>query len=147
MSAATVPQPGAPAVDAVRRANEEATMRALARGDAVLAKWIQDRVLVDTNAVAHAWNISSQAVHAARKRGEIFAVWANGKHWYAREALRFERGKLARINRTLGDVDPSSKLLFFLRQHGALGGRIVADAIAGGDLDDVLRLARNWART
>ncbi|ATQ74056.1 hypothetical protein CR152_05625 [Massilia violaceinigra] len=122
-------------------------MRALARGEAVLAKWIQEGVLVDANAVADAWNINSPAVHAARKRGEIFAVWAKGKHWYALEALKLERSKLARINRTLGDVDPSSKLLFFLRQHGALGGRIVADAVADGDLDDVVRLAASWART
>lgn len=42
-------------------------MRALARGEAVLAEWIQEGVLVDVNAVADAWNINSQAVHAARK--------------------------------------------------------------------------------
>ncbi|MDM5179653.1 hypothetical protein PO883_20900 [Massilia sp. DJPM01] len=143
MSAATYPQAGSTATDTIRRANEEATKRALARGEAVLTKWIEDGVLVDASTVAHAWSTTMQAVHAARKRGEIFSVWANGKHWYAREALRLERGKLARINRALGDVDPSSKLLFFLRRHGALGGR----TIVNGDLADVLRLAANWART
>ncbi|NHZ43532.1 hypothetical protein [Massilia aquatica] len=88
-----------------------------------------------------------QAVNAASKRGEIFSVWADGKPWYPRDGLKLDRSQLARINRTLGNADPSSKLLFFQRKHGALRGRVVAEAVADGDLDDILRLAMAWGRT
>lgn len=147
MSVATLPPPGASAAQSATLASDEAIMRARARGAAWLAKWIHDGVLVDAGAAARAWNISTQAVNAARKRGELFSVWVDGKHWYVHEALKLERSKLARINRALGNADPSRKLLFFLRQHGALGGRVVSAAVADGDLDDILRLAAAWAHT
>ena len=97
--------------------------------------------------VEAAWGVKRQTVDAARERGEIFSVWVKGKHWYPSEALKLERGVLAAINRALSDVDPSSKLLFFLRQHGALSGRTPADAVSDGKFDDVLRIASDWARS
>ena len=66
---------------------------------------------------------------------------------YLRDRTRMERPALAKINGALGDIDPSSKLLFLLRKHGALGGRTPADAVAEGKFDDVMRLATEWAST
>lgn len=122
-------------------------LRAQVRGEARLVNWTQDGTLVSGALVETAWCVKRQTVDAARERGEIFSVWVKGKHWYPGEALKFERGSLAEINRALGNADPSSKLLFLLRKHGALGGQTPADAVGDGKLDDVLRLAADWART
>jgi hypothetical protein len=122
-------------------------LRAQARGESRLVNWTQDGTLVPGSKVEVAWGVKRQTVDAARERGEIFSIWVKGKHWYPSEALKLERSVLAVINRALGDVDPSSKLLFLLHQHGALGGHTPADAVADGKFDDVLRLATDWART
>lgn len=124
-----------------------ATIRANVRGEARLVNWTQDGTLVWGVTVETAWGVKRQSVDAARERGEIFSVWVKGKHWYPSEALKVERSALAAINRALGNADPSSKLLFLLRKHGALGGQTPADAVIAGKRDDVLRLAADWART
>ena len=122
-------------------------LRAEVRGEARLVNWTQDGTLVLGGMVETAWCVKRQTVDAARERGEIFSIWVKGIHWYPSEALKFERSSLAAINRALGNIDPSSKLLFLLRKHGALGGQTPADAVVDGKLDDVLRLATDWART
>lgn len=132
-----------PATEATVKAPQPAQKR----GEALLVAWTQDGTLVDGGKIEQAWGVRRQTVDAARERGEIFSIWVKNKHWYPGEALHFERSELAAISRTLGDIDPSSKLLFLLRQHGALGGRTAADAVAGGQLGDVLRLAADWANT
>jgi hypothetical protein len=127
--------------------NSTAPSRAEARGEARLVRWTQDGTLVGGATVETAWGVKRQTVDAARERGEIFSVWVKGKHWYPSDTLKFERSSLAAINRALGNVDPSSKLLFLLRTHGALGGQTPAEAVVNGKLDDVLRLAADWANT
>lgn len=124
-----------------------ALMRAEVRGEARLVSWTQDGTLVDSGKVKAAWGVTRQSVNAACERGEILSVWVKGQHWYPSEALKLERSALAEINRARGDVDPSSKLLFLLREHGSLGGNTAAAAVADGKVEDVLRLAADWART
>lgn len=116
------------------------------RGTARLVDWTQDGTLLESAKVEAAWGETRKAVNAAREQGEIFSVWVKGKHWYPSEAMKFERTSLAAINRALGDIDPSSKLLFLLHTHGAIGGQTPADAVANGKFDDVLYLAAEWAR-
>lgn len=123
------------------------TAEAKVRGEACLVNWTQDGTLLEGANVEAAWGVKRQTVDAAREQGEIFSVWVKGKHWYPSEALKFERTTLAAINRALGDINPSSKLLFLLRKHGAIGGQVPADAVVDGKFDDVLRLAAEWART
>ena len=135
---------------AVTAPNQEiltAPLRAAMRGEARLVNWTQDGTLLEGSKVEAAWGVKRQTVDAARRRGEIFSVWVKGMHWYPSEALKLERPALAKINGALGDIDPSSKLLFLLRKHGALGGRTPADAVAEGKFDDVMRLATDWAST
>ncbi|HEX8611616.1 MAG TPA: hypothetical protein VF800_10050 [Telluria sp.] len=122
-----------------------APLQAAGRGEARLVSWTQDGTLVAGGEVEAAWGVKRQTVDAARQRGEIFSVWVKGKHWYPGDALKFERPTLAKINAALGPTDPSSKLLFLLRKHGALGGQTPADAVAAGKVDEVLRLASDWA--
>lgn len=121
--------------------------RAEMRGEARLVSWTQDGTLVDGGKIEQAWGVRRQTVDAARERGEIFSIWVKNKHWYPGEALHFERSELAAINRALGDIDPSSKLLFLLRQHGGLGGKTPAEAVASSSFQEVVRLAAEWGRT
>jgi len=133
---AQTPQDGTAAIDA-----------ALARGEARLVKWTQDGTLVPVSVVEDTWGIKRQSVDAARERGEIFSVFVRGQHWYPAEALRFERAALAAVVKALGDESATSKLVFLLRRHGALGGRTPAEAAEQGMQHDVLRLASAWGRS
>ncbi len=116
-------------------------------GGARLTEWTRDGTLVTVGKVQAAWGVQRQTVDAAREQHEIFSIWVRGEHWYPGEALRLNRNVLADINRALGDIDPTSKLLFLLREQGALGGHKAADAVGAGKLADVLRLATEWTRT
>lgn len=122
-------------------------LQAAMRGEARLVNWTQDGTLLEGSKLEAAWGVKRQTVDAARRRGEIFSVWVKGMHWYPGEVLKFDRATLAKINGALGDIDPSSKLLFLLRKHGALGAQTPADAVADGKLEDVMRLATDWALT
>ena len=117
------------------------------RGEVRLVKWTQDGTLVPVSAVEEAWGIKRQSVDAARERGEIFSVFVRGQHWYPAEALRFGRAELATVMKALGDESSSSRLVFLLRLHGALGGRTPAEAADQGMLQDVVRLAGAWGRS
>lgn len=119
--------------------------RAQARGEARLVEWTRDGTLLDSSTLANSWGVTRQALDAARNRREVFSLWVKGQHWYPSELLKFERTVFIRINASLGDLDATSKLMFLLHKHGALKGRTPAEA-AQDMLDDVLRLAANWAR-
>jgi hypothetical protein len=115
------------------------------RGEARLVRWTQDGTLVPVSVLENHWGVRRQSVDAARRRGEVFSVFVRGQHWYPAEALKFDRATLADIVKALGDEGASSKLLFLLRQHGALRNRTPAEAIECGMLDDVLRVANAQA--
>jgi len=117
------------------------------RGEVQLVRWTQDGTLLDGAKIQQAWGLTHQAIDAARDQGEIFSVWVKGQHWYPAEALKFKREELAEINRKLGEIDPSSKLLFLLHKHGALEGMTPADAVANLKLSDVCRVAAEWKHT
>jgi hypothetical protein len=113
----------------------------LAQGEARVVKWTQDGTLLPVSAVEAAWGIKRQSVDATRARNEIFSVYVRGQHWYSAESLKFDRASLAQVLRELGDQSATSKLMFFLRRHGGLGGRTPAEAAHEGMLEDVLRMA------
>ena len=133
---AQAPRDGVAAIDAAQ-----------ARGEARLVKWTQDGTLVPVSVVEAAWGIKRQSVDAARERSEVFSVFVRGQHWYPAEALKFGRAELAAVVKALGDESATSKLVFLLRRHGALGERTPAEAVDEGMLEDVLRLARAWGRS
>jgi hypothetical protein len=133
---AQAPQDGATVINAAQT-----------RGEARLVKWTQDGTLVPVSTVEAAWGIRRQSVDAARERGEIFSVYVRGQHWYPAEALKLGRTELAAVVKALGEESASSKLVFLLRRHDALGARTPAEAADQGLLHDVLRLARAWGRS
>ncbi len=83
----------------------------------------------------------------AADRGEIFAVKVGNRLFYPLAFLGMDRESVAAICRALGDLGASEKLMFWLREHGALAGKSVATALdAGTALAKVERLATAWAR-
>ena len=65
----------------------------------------------------------------------------------AQAFLALDREAVATVCRALGDLGASEKLMFWLREHGALAGKGVAAALdAGVAVSKVERLATAWAR-
>jgi len=107
--------------------------------------WIRDRVVLSSAEFAAARGVASESLVALQAGGELFALNIEGDVWWPAELLKLSAADASALCRALGDTGESSKLIFVMRKHGALGGRTVTEAVANGQLADVLRLARNWA--
>lgn len=120
---------------------------ASARGEAARVQWIKDGVVVSGQQLAQAWGLTRQALAPAADRGEVFAVKICNRLYYPQAFLGLDREAVATVCRALGDLGSSEKLMFWLREHGALGGKGVAAALdAGLAVAKVERLAAAWAR-
>lgn len=120
---------------------------ATARGEAARVQWVTDGLVVPGEQLAQAWGLTRQALAPAAERGELFAVKVGNRLYYPQSFLGLEREIVAAVCRALGDLGASEKLMFWLRDHGALAGNSVAAAIeAGVPLAKVERLAAAWAR-
>ena len=117
------------------------------RGEAARVQWVKDGLVVPGEQLAKAWGLTRQALAPAADRGEIFAVKVGNRLYYPQAFLGIERETVAVICRALGGIGASEKLMFWLRDHGALSGKSVATALeAGLALSHVERLAAAWAR-
>ena len=120
---------------------------ATARGEAARVQWVKDALVVPGEQLAQAWGLTRQALAPAADRGEVFAVKVGNRLYYPQAFLGMDRETVAAICRALGDLGASEKLMFWLRDHGALAGRSVAAALEGGmAMAKVERLAAAWAR-
>ena len=120
---------------------------ATARGEAARVQWVKDGLVVSGEELAQAWGLTRQALAPAADRGEVFAVKIGNRLYYPQAFLGMDREAVASICRALGDLGASEKLMFCLREHGALAGKSVAAALeAGTGLAKVERLAAAWAR-
>jgi hypothetical protein len=120
---------------------------AIARGEAARVQWVKDGLVVPGEQLAHAWGLTRQALAPAADRGEVFAVKVGNRLYYPQAFLGMDREAVAAICRALGNLGASEKLMFWLREHGALAGKSVAAALDGGTaLAKVERLAAAWAR-
>jgi hypothetical protein len=120
---------------------------ATARGEAARVQWVRDGLVVPGEQLAQAWGLTRQALAPAADRGEVFAVKVGNRLYYPQAFLGMDREAVAAICRALGDLGASEKLMFWLREHGALPGKSVAAALeAGTGLAKVQRLAAAWAR-
>lgn len=120
---------------------------ATARGEAARVQWVKDGLVVPGEQLAQAWGLTRQALAPAAERGEVFAVKVGNRLYYPQAFLGMDREAVATICRALGDLGASEKLMFWLRDHGALAGKSVAAALeAGAALAKVERLAAAWAR-
>ena len=120
---------------------------ATARGEAARVQWVKDGLVVPGEQLAQAWGLTRQALAPASERGDVFAVKVGNRLYYPRSFLVLDRESVATICRALGDLGASEKLMFWLRDHGALTGKSVAAALdAGVPVTKVERLAAAWAR-
>jgi hypothetical protein len=109
------------------------------RGEAARVQWVKDGLVVPGEQLAKAWGLTRQALAPAADRGD--------RLYYPQAFLGIERETVAAICRALGGLGASEKLMFWLRDHGALSGKSVAAALeAGLALAHVERLAAAWAR-
>ena len=108
---------------------------------------IKNGLVVPGEQLARAWGLTRQALAPASVRGDVFAVKIGNRLYYPRSFLDLDRESVATVCRALGDVGPGEKLMFWLREHGALAGYSVAAALeAGVAVAKVERLAIAWAR-
>lgn len=120
---------------------------ATVRGEAARVQWIKDGLVVAGEQLAQAWGLTRQALALAAERGEVFAVKIRNRLYYPQGFLALDRDTVASVCRALGDIGASEKLMFWLRDHGVLGGKSVARALeAGTPVARVERLATAWAR-
>ena len=120
---------------------------ATARGEAARVQWVKDALVVPGEQLAHAWGLTRQALAPAADRGEVFAVKVGNRLYYPQAFLGMDRETVAAICRALGELGASEKLMFWLREHGALSGKSVAAALESGlAVAKVERLAAAWAR-
>jgi hypothetical protein len=119
---------------------------AAARGEAARVQWVKDGLVVSGEQLAQAWGLTRQALAPAAERGDVFAVKVGNRLYYPLSFLGMDRESVATICRALGDLGSSEKLMFWLRDHGALAGKSVAAALETGvPLAKVERLAAAWA--
>jgi len=120
---------------------------AAARGEAARVQWVKDGLVVPGEQLAQAWGLTRQALAPASERGDVFAVKVGNRLYYPRSFLVLDRESVATVCRALGALGSSEKLMFWLRDHGALAGKSVAAALeAGVPVTKVKRLAAAWAR-
>ena len=120
---------------------------AVARGEAARVQWVKDGLVVPGEQLAQAWGLTRQALAPAADRGELFAVKVGNRLYYPRAFLDLDRTAVATVCRSLGQLGPSEKLMFWLRLHGALAGKSVTAALeAGVPVARVARVAAAWAR-
>lgn len=120
---------------------------ATARGEAARVQWVKSGLVAPGEQLAQAWGLTRQALAPAADRGEVFAVKVGNRLYYPQAFLGMDREAVAAICRALGDLGASEKLMFWLRDHGALAGKSVAAALeAGVAVAKVERLAEAWAR-
>ena len=139
----TKPPPGTPP----QSVTSGGLVGATARGEAARVQWVKDGLVVPGEQLAQAWGLTRQALAPAADRGEVFAVKIGNRLYYPQTFLALDREAVATVCRALGDLGASEKLMFWLREHGALGGKGVAAALdAGVAVSKVERLATAWAR-
>lgn len=99
------------------------------RGAAARAEWIREGLVVPGPRLAQAWGISPQALSMATASGEVVSIGIDGTVYFPRALLIMDRLTASTICRPLRNLQDTERLMFWLRDHGTLGGRNVAAAL------------------
>ncbi len=79
--------------------------------------------------------------------GEVVSIAIDGGEYFPNALLSLDRLTASAICRALRQIQDTEKLMFWLRDHGALGGKHPAAALnAGTPIDQVIAVAQAWAR-
>lgn len=105
----------------------------------VLGRWGQDGTLITGPELAQAWGVGSESLAG------LTAVTVNGKAYYPGIWRERDPGEVRQICDELARVEPDEQIIFWLRQHGGLGGATVIQGLRDGRLGHVLAIAQAWA--
>ena len=105
---------------------------ALERGASKLTRWTQDGTLIEPQQLAKAWGQDLQAVQAAVQRGALFEVWVDKVPYCLAAFIALGVEATAMVCQTLGGLTASAKLVFLMREHGALNQQTVLQALKSG---------------
>ncbi len=118
-----------------------------ARGAAARARWIKEGLLVLGPQLAQAWGIPQEALATATASSEVVSMTIDGSEYFPKALLSLDRLTAGAICRALRQLQDTEKLMFWLRDHGVLGGTNPAAALsAGTPIAQVIALAQAWAR-
>ncbi|WP_127997155.1 hypothetical protein [Piscinibacter defluvii] len=97
--------------------------------------------------LAQAWGIRLEALATATASGEVVSIAIDGNVYFPKALLSVDRLTAVAICLALRHLRDTERLMFWLRDHGALGGTNPAAALsAGTSIDQVIALAQAWAR-
>lgn len=117
------------------------------RGAAARARWICEGLVVPGPQLAQAWGIPHQTLAMAAVSGEVVSIDIDGRLYCPAALLTMDRLTVGAICLPLRHLQDNERLMFWLREHGTLGGRDPAAALRGGaPIAKVTALAEAWAR-
>lgn len=117
---------------------------AVERGELVRHQWALDGTLLSPEVFAARRGVVAVELSQLEAGGQLFSLEVGGARWYPAELLRMSPNDEAALCAAMRELRPTEKLIFLMRDHGALGGMTVAHAIAAGDINRVLDLAAEW---
>lgn len=117
---------------------------AVARGLEARRTWTREGVLLSTADFASARGVTPEMLVALRASGELFSVVVDDQVWWPAELLKVAPQYASALCQALENAADSRKVAFLVRNHGALGARTAAEAVASGRIAEVLRLAEDW---
>lgn len=117
---------------------------AVERGELVRHQWTLDGTLLSPEDFAARRGVVAVELSQLEAGGQLFSLEVGGTRWYPAELLRMSPNDEAALCAAMRELGPAEKLIFLMRDHGALGGMPVADAIAAGGINRALDLAAEW---
>lgn len=121
---------------------------AIAEGRAARRAWVADGEVVTQSALAVHWRTSTRTVQRELRREQIFGFHIDGQTYVIAEFLRVDRLMAIAVSSALRGLSPETKLVFWKRSHGALGGRTVCEILESERpvpaLARVTELAQAW---
>jgi hypothetical protein len=112
---------------------------------AVRRRWIDEGLLVPTADLAHSWGLTRQALDQARERGDLVGLKIANRQYYPAVFLELKAEDVASICRSLMDVDPVSRIIFWQRPHASLDGQTLAQAIRSVGSAAAMQVAEAFA--
>ena len=114
--------------------------------DAVKKKWVTDHRVISPAELGAAWGgRSRQALEQACGRGELFSFKIKNRRWYPAEFAQLSVEDVKAVCLALKDVNPVSKLTFWERSPGSLGGRTLTQVLLADGAEAAVRTGAAFA--
>ncbi|WP_157272284.1 MarR family transcriptional regulator [Azohydromonas aeria] len=126
---------------------EALAQQAAARGQQHFAALVEHGELLTPTELAARLGWTRQALSRALSARRVFYVELEGRRCYPAFFAdpTYERRQLETVSRALGDLPGATKLRFMTSAKGSLGGLTPLQALAQGQVGEVLRTAQGFA--